>query len=278
MKSFSLAISTCPNDTFIFDALINKRIDYDNLSFNPIYADIEELNSMAIAKIPDIVKISVQNYHNIAAHYMLLTSGGAMGMDCGPLIISKRSINEQELNDCKIAIPGEHTSAYLLLRTFFPKATTTEVILFSEIESAIIIGQVDCGVIIHESRFTFQNKGLQLVADLGKIWHATFHLPLPLGAIAIKRDIAPELIEKVNTLIQNSLQYAWQNPSASEIYVQSMAQELSPDIIKSHIDLYVNQYSLSIDDTGKMAIMKMLSLANANTQYNQSNIFLPNKT
>ena len=190
-----LAISTCPNDTFMFDALINGKVDTGKYEFDLQMADVEQLNQLAFEGLSDISKISYHTFFKISDKYQLLNSGSALGNNCGPLIVSKRKINSEELKDCKIAIPGVNTTANLLMKIFFSEVKDKKVCLFSDIEDAVLSGDCDAGLVIHETRFTYKQRGLMLFADLGEMWEQKFSLPIPLGGIAVKRDL-PETDKK----------------------------------------------------------------------------------
>lgn len=253
----TLGFSPCPNDTFIFDALVNGRIDLGELELEVVLADVEELNRMAIQGKLDITKISYNAFAQVHSKYQLLNAGSALGNNCGPLLISKKSLFETELNEATIAIPGKNTTANFLMTYAFPEAQNKKEFLFSEIEKAVLNDEVDAGVIIHENRFTYQEKGLVKIADLGEVWERETGFPIPLGGIAIHRRLRPELRRKFDQLLKQSVQFAFDNPDASKDYVKCYAQEMDEEVMRSHIDLYVNQYSLNLGEKGKAAITKM---------------------
>ncbi len=250
----NLAISTCPNDTFIFDAIVNKRINLGSLSFSLNLADIDELNAMAHKAEPDIVKVSYATYPFISENYQMLKSGGALGKGVGPLVISKRKIYPDELPFAKIAIPGLRTTANLLFSIFYPTSTIKKVYLFSDIEEAILSNEVDAGVIIHESRFTYQLKGLQRIVDLGEIWEKSTNLPIPLGGIAVKRSLPNDVKIKLQQIVKNSVEFAFANPNESNDFVCQHAQKLDSATIQKHINLYVNSYSVNLGQKGFEAV------------------------
>lgn len=252
--NLSLAISTCPNDTFIFDAIVNNRIELGLLSFSLSLADIDVLNAMAEKSEPDIVKISYATYPFVSESYQMLTSGGALGKGVGPLVISKRKIYPDELPYVAIAIPGLRTTANLLFSIFYPSTTNKKVYLFSDIEEAILSNEVDAGVIIHENRFTYQLKRLQRIVDLGELWEKSTNLPIPLGGIAVKRSIPFEAKKQLQLIVKNSVEYAFANPNDSKKFVSQHAQELDSVTIQKHIDLYVNSYSVELGQNGTEAV------------------------
>jgi 1,4-dihydroxy-6-naphthoate synthase len=252
--TFRIGFSTCPNDTFIFDALVNKRIACGELYFEPFLADVEELNKLAFQHQLDITKISIAAYPGVSEHYVLLDSGGAIGKNNGPLLVSKHPVDLDKINTLTIAIPGMHTTANLLFSIAFPNALRKKEYLFSKIEDAVLDGHAAAGLLIHESRFTYQSKGLQKVVDFGEFWENEYHQPIPLGGIAIRRNIPVDFIYKVNHLISESVKFAFADPKASDKYVKLHAQELEDEVIRQHIQLYVNQYSANLGQDGRSAI------------------------
>jgi 1,4-dihydroxy-6-naphthoate synthase len=249
-----IGFSTCPNDTFIFDALVNKKIFCGDLNFEPHLADVEELNKMALEHKLDITKISIATYPAISSNYILLTSGAALGRNNGPMLIGKKEIDISEFENLSIAIPGFHTTANLLFSIAFPKVKQKKEYLFSKIEDAVLNDEVDAGLIIHESRFTYQAKGLKKIVDMGEYWEQKFNRLVPLGGIVMHRDIPSELAKKVNQLISDSVKFAFANPESSKAYVKKHAQELDDKVIGQHIELYVNNYSVDYGLEGKNAI------------------------
>lgn len=256
----TLGFSPCPNDTFIFDAMVNGRIDLGNVEVEVVLADVEELNRMALEGKLDVTKISYNAYSQVHYRYQLLNSGSALGNNCGPLVISKRQLSEDELKTASIAIPGQYTTANFLMSFAYPEAPNKQEFLFSEIESAVTDGKVDAGVIIHENRFTYQEKGLVKIADLGEVWEEQTGFPIPLGGIAIHRRVRPDIRQKFDLLLRQSVQFAFDNPDASKDYVSCHAQEMSEEVMRSHINLYVNDFSLDLGEKGKAAISKMYSV------------------
>ena len=259
--TLSLAFSPCPNDTFIFDALIHHKIDTEGLQFEVTLHDVEELNNMAFAKKPHISKLSYHAYGYISEDYILLNAGSALGQNCGPLLIAKQALAPSQIPHAHIAIPGKYTTANLLLSLAHPHATRKVPMLFSDIEDAVLREEVDAGLIIHENRFTYQDKGLHKIQDLGEFWESITHQPIPLGGIAIKRSIPIPIQQKVDRLLKASIRYAMQHPQQSLPYITSHAQEIDPTVIQQHIQLYVNQYSLNLGTQGRAAIHKLYLLA-----------------
>jgi 1,4-dihydroxy-6-naphthoate synthase len=257
--NLSIGFSTCPNDTFIFDALVNGKIDTGKYTFNVHLADVEELNKLATSASLDISKLSYRAYFDVFKQYGLLRSGGALGMGCGPLLIAKTHIKPEELSSKTIAIPGEKTTAHFLLSSIFPDIKNKKEVLFSEVEDAVLQGEADAGLIIHENRFTYEEKGLTKLMDLGDEWEKMTHSPIPLGCIAILRRYGPEVARDITLLIQQSLRYAWSNPENVMSYVKAHAASMAEDVMMSHIRLYVNNFSEDIGQEGEKAISCMAS-------------------
>lgn len=253
-EKLKIAFSTCPNDTFMFDALINGRIKSEGLKFDVQLSDIEDLNKAVLTGEPDVSKISYAVFPEIADKYQLLQSGSALGYSNGPLIISLKKIFPDEIGDVKMAIPGIRTTANFLLSSLFPEIKDKREFLFSDIEEAILSNEVDAGVIIHETRFTYQKKGLKLVADMGELWEKKFKLPIPLGGIVIRRNLPDKIKFLVQEKISESVGFGFENPEASLIYIKQYAQELSDEVIKKHIALYVNEFSIDLGVEGRKAI------------------------
>lgn len=257
----TLGFSTCPNDTFIFDALIHNKIDTEGLQFEAVLADVEELNNNAFTGNIDITKLSYHAFAHIANNYKLLSSGSALGYKNGPLLISKRKIYPDEVHDVKVAIPGKFTTANLLFSIVFPNAKKKTEYLFSDIEEAILDEEVDAGVIIHENRFTYESRGLKKIIDLGEDWEEKTNSPIPLGGIVIHRKFDVSTQQKVNRVLRRSIEYAFKNPDSSYRYVKSYAQELNDSVIKKHIDLYVSNFTLDLGEKGKNAVKTLFERA-----------------
>ena len=252
----TLGFSPCPNDTFIFDALINKKIDTEGFEFDAVLADVESLNTWALEGKLDITKLSFPAFFKSLSNYTMLNSGSALGKGVGPLLItdSPTILSEEEINQASIALPGANTTANLLFSFAYPDAKDKKFMIFSAIENALINKEVDLGVIIHENRFTYQQKGLYKVKDLGEFWEEKMELPIPLGGIAINQSIKRSAALKINALIRKSLDYAFSNYPVITDYVKQHSQEMSEEVMRQHIDLYVNKYSLDLGEEGQAAI------------------------
>ncbi len=246
-----LHISPCPNDTFMFDALINGRIDTRGLSFEVEYHDIEELNSRAIRGEAQVSKLSCAVLPHTSHIYNLCNSGAALGRGNGPLLVRRKGDNTPLK---RVAIPGEHTTANALISKLFPEIEERVPMLFSQIAQSVERGEMDGGVLIHEGRFVYHKRNLFLVADLGLLWEERTGLPLPLGAIVMRKDLSAEVQTTFEQLLTESIEYAFANPLASRDYIKSHAQELDDEVIDSHIKLFVNEYSLSLGEEGRRAI------------------------
>ncbi len=256
-----LGFSTCPNDTFIFDAMVHGRIDTEGLEFDLVLADVEELNKAAFEHELDITKLSYHAYAYVANNYLLLNSGSALGNNNGPLLISKHKIYPDEVNDVRIAIPGKYTTANLLLSIAYPDAKNKKEYLFSDIEEVVLSGEMDAGLIIHENRFTYADRGLKKIMDLGEFWETKTQLPIPLGGIVINRKLSKEVQQKVNRVLRRSLEFAYENPNAALPFIKQYAQEMDEEVMYKHIKLYVNDFSLDLGDKGKKAIKKLYETA-----------------
>jgi 1,4-dihydroxy-6-naphthoate synthase len=259
----TLGFSPCPNDCFIFDAIVNNRIDLEGLEFDVKLADVETLNKEAFAGEIEITKLSYHAYAYCTENYVLLDAGSALGRNCGPLLISKRTISKEELaeGELEIAIPGKYTTANFLLGLAYPNAENKTEMLFSEIENAVLNGEFDAGLIIHENRFTYEDKGLKKIIDLGEFWEKTTKSPIPLGGIVIKRSLSDEIKTKVNRVLRKSVEYAFENRAASLPYVRAHAQEMSEDVMYKHIDLYVNDFSVDLGKEGRRAVTTLFKKA-----------------
>lgn len=258
----TLGFSPCPNDCFIFDALVNKKIDTGGLEFEPITEDVETLNQWALEGKLDITKLSFPAFFQSLDEYALLDAGSALGKGVGPLLLSKEALDPADLivTGQSIAIPGIHTTANLLLSFAFPAAANKVPMLFSAIEDAVLTGQVELGVIIHENRFTYRQKGLHKVMDLGENWEEKMNTPVPLGGIAISQSIKRSTALQVNELVRKSLAHAFASYPLIPGYVKLHSQAMSEDVMRQHIDLYVNDYSLSLGKEGKEAISALFSV------------------
>lgn len=268
----TLGFSPCPNDTFIFDALVNKKVDIEGLEFDVVLEDVETLNQWALEGKLDITKLSFPALFQSAGTYILLNSGSALGKGVGPLLISRNkeyspkesgvphTIINNQLSS--IALPGKNTTANLLFSFVYPEAVNKKFMLFSRIEDAVLNEETDFGVIIHENRFTYQQKGLHKVMDLGEYWEKKMKAPIPLGGIAIQKKTDDAIIIKVDKLIRKSLEYAFANYPLITDYVKQHSQAMSEEVMRQHIDLYVNNYSLDLGEDGKKAIDKLAEIYN----------------
>ena len=248
----TLGFSPCPNDTFIFDALVHHKIDTEGLEFEVIFADVEQLNKWAFQGKLDITKLSYNAFTHCVNDYALLDSGSALGNNCGPILIKKP--NTILTKESKIAIPGKYTTANMLLNIAFPEYQNKVELLFSEIENKVLEGRVDAGLIIHENRFTYQEKGLEKVKDLGEFWEEETGLPIPLGGIVVKRELPLAIQQKIERVLRKSVEYAFANPNSSADFVKYHAQEMEKKVLDAHIALYVNDYSISLGDQGRNAV------------------------
>jgi 1,4-dihydroxy-6-naphthoate synthase len=253
----TLGFSPCPNDTFIFDAMVHGRVDTEGLDFEYYLADVEELNRKAFTGEPDITKMSFYAYAYIAQDYLILDSGSAIGHRNGPLLISKKMTDPSMLKNARIAIPGKYTTANMLFSIAWPDALNKTEYLFSDIEGAILNNEVDAGLIIHETRFTYNKKGLRKIADMGDYWEKMTGLPIPLGTIVINRRIKTETALKVNRIIRRSLEYAYHDSLASYDFVVANAKEMESMVINRHIKMFVNKFTLNLGKEGKRAINEL---------------------
>ena len=263
MPTFTLGISPCPNDTFIFDAIQSNLIDTGDYTFEFVMEDVEALNHMAMKGELDITKLSYHAFAFVQDQYSLLHSGSALGRGCGPLLIAKKNMSIDKIHEATIAIPGKYTTAHFLLNYAYPNTRNKRIMLFSEIEDAVLTNQVDAGVIIHENRFTYKSKGLTLIKDLGAFWENATNYPIPLGGIAMKTEYEPEHIFQVDQLIRKSVQYAWKHNRYNSSFITQNAQEMSPEVCRQHIDLYVNEYSANLGTEGLAAVEVLLNAINA---------------
>ena len=264
MKKLTLGYSPCPNDTFIFYAMIHGKIDTGGLKFKETLLDVETLNQRALNAELDLTKVSYHAFGHLRDNYALLRSGSALGRGCGPIVVTKDGHTMEELRNRKIAVPGKLTTASLLLQLYdqaFVNSSNLIMMPFNEIMDAVSNGDVDAGVIIHESRFTYVSYGLSRVIDLGQWWEKETGLPIPLGGILAKRELGGELILKVEDLLRQSIEYSYNNRFESMGYIKEHSQELSDGVIKDHIKLYVNDFTIDIGDEGEKAVSELISRA-----------------
>ncbi len=252
--------SPCPNDTFMFYALAHKKVFLPKIEFLVDLQDVESLNRLAATSYYDLTKVSIHAIAHLSKEYCLLDSGGAMGRGCGPLVLARSAFAEKKLPKAKVAIPGKYTTANLLLQLFTGGCVDVVPMPYDQIMESISRGEVDAGVIIHEGRFTYRERGLKKILDLGEWWEGRYYLPLPLGGILMKRDLIGEFREEVENLIRESISYAKKHRDEVWHYVKSNAQEMAEDVIGKHIGLYVNEYSERFGEKGRRAIVKLLDL------------------
>jgi len=264
----TLGFSPCPNDTFIFDALVNNKIDTGDLEFDVVMDDVQTLNEMAIGGRLDITKISYGSLPLILDRYVVLSSGSALGKGVGPLLIAPFELPTPAVKQCVIAIPGKHTTAHVLFSLAFPDAINKVFLRYDEIEDFVLnnkgslenIQSVKLGVIIHENRFTYQDKGLVKQTDLGNFWETETKLPVPLGGIVARRNLPDDISLKVQSLIRKSLEYSYANGNELSSFIKDNAQEMSTEVMRMHIDLYVNDYSIDLGEGGRNAVRKFLQV------------------
>jgi 1,4-dihydroxy-6-naphthoate synthase len=275
--NFTLGFSPCPNDCFIFDALVYKKIDTQGIDFTVIMEDVEALNNRAFQEELDITKLSYHAFLYLTNQYALLNSGSALGFNCGPLLVQRGKDIIKNINAAAIAIPGKYTTANFLLSLAYPDAKNKKEILFSDIEEAVLSGTFDAGLLIHENRFTYEEKGLKKIIDLGEFWESLIHAPIPLGGIVVKRGMDISLQKTIDGLIKQSVEYAFRNPESCMPFVKQHAQEMSEDVMKKHIALYVNEFSIDLGNVGKQAIQLLFDKAIEQKLINKtaSQIFVP---
>ncbi len=250
----TLGFSPCPNDTFMMDALVHHKIDTAGLEFELVIEDVEQLNQRALQGDLDITKLSYHAFLHTTKHYQLLDAGSALGHGVGPLLIANRELSDKQIIDGPIALPGEWTTAHWLFSLRYPDALNKNQMIFSDVEQAVKTGDAVAGVIIHENRFTYADRGFVKLLDLGEFWESHSNLPIPLGGIAVHKRLAPATQKQINVLLRNSIAFAFQNPNSSREFVARHAQEMDPDVMQKHIDLYVNDFSLSLGADGRDAV------------------------
>lgn len=259
----SLGFSPCPNDTFIFDALLHGKVDTEGLTFDPYIADVEDLNQRAFRNELAVTKLSYHAFAFLLHQYALLESGSALGNKVGPLLIAKQPVDEKAINRARIAIPGKYTTANFLLSLAYPEAQQREEMLFSNIEEAVLNEKVDAGLIIHENRFTYQDKGLVKLMDLGEYWESTTQMPIPLGGIVVQRRLPEAVQQTVNRVMHRSVAFAFEHPRSSEDFVRQHAQEMETEVMYKHIHLYVNDFTRELGATGRAAVQRLFDIAMA---------------
>ena len=270
----TLGFSPCPNDTFIFDALVNKKIDCGDFEFDVLLEDVQTLNQWAVQGKLNITKLSYGVLPLVLDKYIVLNSGSALGRGVGPLLISEYEVGMINVEENLIAIPGENTTAHLLFSLAYPKAKNKIFLRYDEIEN-FVLARKGLGVIIHENRFTYETKGLKKIIDLGDYWEKETGSAIPLGGIVVNRNIESAAHKKLDALIKESIEYAFNKYPELNDYIRNYAQEMSEEVMRKHIDLYVNDYSLALKQEGKNAVMKLLSVYEQmnGTKINTTNIF-----
>jgi 1,4-dihydroxy-6-naphthoate synthase len=266
----SLGISPCPNDTYIFDAMLHGKIDTEGLEFMPRLEDVETLNQLAIEGALDITKVSYGVVFQLLGQYRILEAGGALGKGVGPLFVSKNIGHDGEI-DCskiRVALPGINTTAHLLFSMAYPQIKNKTFVPFHVIEEMVINGAVDAGVIIHENRFTYQQKGLNKLSDLGDVWEKRTGAPIPLGGILVRRSFDLDLATKINRVINRSLAFANNHADALPSFVTENAKEMNEEVMRNHISLYVNEFSLALGEEGRLAVLELIKASAALNQKN----------
>ena len=258
-EQFTLGFSPCPNDTFIFDALVNGRIDTEGLDFDVIMADVEELNRKALRGELDITKLSFSAFGSLTSRYTLLNAGSALGRGVGPLLVRAKSAEGDASAPRSVAIPGHYTTANYLLGLAYPAITRKSEVLFSDIEDAVLTGQYEAGLLIHENRFTYADRGLEKIADLGHYWEETTGLPIPLGGITVRRTLDEDQQRQIDRLVRRSVEFALENPDASREFVKRHAQAMDPEVMRQHIELYVNEYTVDLGEDGRAAVRHFIT-------------------
>ncbi|CAN5623898.1 1,4-dihydroxy-6-naphthoate synthase [soil metagenome] len=261
--TLSLGFSPCPNDTFIFHALVHGLVDGSSGPFEPRLEDVETLNQLALAGSLDVTKVSYGAIPFLLEEYVLLRTGGALGRGCGPLLVSREPVPLASLATATIAIPGRFTTANLLLRLSNPALAAGEETLYSEIMPEVAAGKADAGLIIHESRFTYGDHGLVCLLDLGEWWEQETGRPIPLGGIVAKRSLGEARIREIEDAIRSSVEFAFAHPAASSEYMRDNAQEMDEAVMRSHVDLYVNGFSVDLGEEGEAAVRELLERAAA---------------
>ncbi|MBV6440583.1 MAG: 1,4-dihydroxy-6-naphthoate synthase [Haliscomenobacteraceae bacterium CHB4] len=261
MTTLSLGFSPCPNDTFIFDAMLRGKVDTEGLAFEVFMEDVEALNRRAFAGGIAVTKLSYHAFAYLTDRYALLDAGSALGNNCGPLLVARQPMTNAGIESARIAIPGKMTTANFLLSLAYPHARDKQETLFSEIEDAVLEGKAGAGLIIHENRFTYEQRGLVKLLDLGEFWETTTGLPIPLGGIVVRRDLPLEIQQKLNRVMRRSVEYAFANPADVMPFVRQHAQAMDDAVMQAHIDLYVTRYTADLGQKGREAVREMFRIA-----------------
>ncbi len=256
-KTITLGFSPCPNDTFIFNGLVNGSVSVPGCDVKEQLHDVETLNQMAFEGRLDVTKISFYAWLKVKDQYRLLNSGGAMGFGCGPVVVSRRPLTHSDMDQCRIVLPGEWTTAHLLFRLWAPNAENRQFTSYDRIFETVSSGRADCGVIIHESRFTFEQHGFEKVVDLGAWWEEKSGGPIPLGCIAAHHRIGTAVAAQVDGAIQQSIQSAQADPKAALPYIKTHSQEMTADVLDAHISTFVNEFSMDLGKKGHAAVLAL---------------------
>ena len=260
-KPLSLGFSPCPNDTFIFNALVNGAVETSGFQVQAQLHDVETLNQMAFEGVLDVTKLSFFAWLMVRDQYELLTSGGALGFGCGPLVIAARPLTVEDMDDSRIVLPGQWTTAHLLFRLWAPHARQRFFAPYDQVFEILADGRADCGVIIHEGRFTYQQKGFTAVADLGAWWEKQTGLPIPLGCIAAHKRLGRDTAMAVEDAIRKSIALARQNPASALPYIRAHAQEMTGEVLDAHIHTFVNEFSVDLGPMGRNAVAALADKA-----------------
>lgn len=256
----TLGFSPCPNDTFIFDAMIHNKVDTEGLRFEVVLEDVEALNRRAFAGNIDVTKLSYHAFAYLTHQYSLLDAGSALGNNCGPLLVARTALNDEQITAGPIAIPGRLTTANFLLSLAYPDAQNKVETLFSDIEDAVLRGDAAAGLIIHENRFTYAQKGLVKRIDLGEYWETNTGFPIPLGGIVVRRDLPPDIRQKANRVMRRSVEYAFANPADVMPFVRAHAQAMDDAVMQAHIGLYVTRFTADLGAQGRAAVLEMFRI------------------
>ncbi|MEQ1746949.1 MAG: 1,4-dihydroxy-6-naphthoate synthase [Saprospiraceae bacterium] len=259
-QTLTLGFSPCPNDTFIFDALVHAKVDTEGLDFQVALDDVEALNRHAFAGDIAVTKLSYHAFAHLTDRYQLLDAGSALGNNCGPLLVAREALTEQQVTAGPIAIPGRMTTANFLLSMAYPAAKNKQETLFSDIEDSVLSGQALAGLIIHENRFTYQQKGLVKLLDLGEHWESTTGLPIPLGGIVVRRDLPVSVRHGINRALRRSVEYAFAHPDDVMPFVRAHAQAMDDAVMRAHIDLYVTPFTKDLGLVGREAVRQMFRI------------------
>lgn len=260
-KELTFGYSPCPNDTFMFNAIAHGDVGVDGYKIKPVLHDVETLNGMALDEVLDVTKLSFYAWLKVKDRYRLLDSGAAMGFGCGPVLVARKSLKQAEIQHCRVVLPGRLTTAHLLFRLWAPGAHQRFFTSYDRVFDEILSGRADCGVIIHESRFTFEADGFKAVVDLGAWWEKMTGLPIPLGGIAVSKNLGEPLIRQIDAAVKTSIRRAMAEPDKGLSYIRKHAQEMDDAVLKTHIRTFVNDFSLALTSQGRRAIDTLETMA-----------------